>query len=93
MTAVNMRTKSRKQKWAERREKVQRLAKRIEHGDYRIIQERINAAAEEARAEGKEAKGISYHSVRFTLDPDHRLYSERVVEEAERLFKEREECI
>lgn len=92
MNAVNMRTNGKKQKWADRLAKKERLYKLLEHGDLRVIQERINLAAAEAREAGDEsAKGISYHSVRFTLNPEHRLYSERVIIEAERLFAERQE--
>lgn len=90
MTAVYMRSETKKlsisERRAARRAEKEELSSQIEYGDRITILERINTAAADAKPPGKK---IGYQAVCFALNPDHAMYSERVLSEARKLISER----
>ena len=90
MNAVNMRSNKNKQSVSERRAERKAIkvtvSRKLESGDRVTIMERINEADSKKVPAGK---GISYHAVVSALNPNHILYSERVISEARILIEER----
>ncbi|SHN42317.1 hypothetical protein SAMN05216311_114177 [Chitinophaga sp. CF418] len=82
--------KSRKQIHKERRELIGFISSKLQHGDFKTIERRLGKRLTSNRRGEQVVQGMSYNSVRYTLDPEHPLFCKRVIEEAMQLIIERE---